>query len=101
MKIINYEINNHDLIITEGVSFEEFLVLNDRERFISQKQMFQDYFDTVYKVFLKKLEKFKKLERPIKAKERDGLLRMLKTLFEVKNMIYPDNNNQEDGHERV
>lgn len=90
MKTINYEINNNDLIMTEGVSFEEVLILNDREikRVISQEQMFQDYFDTVYDVFLKKLKKLKDLKCEISEKDEKRLTNMLKDLIISNKNIY-------------
>lgn len=90
MKTINYEINNNDLIMTEGVSFEEVLILNDREikRVISQEQMFQDYFDTVYDVFLKKLKKLKDLRCEISEKDEKRLKEMLKDLIISNKNIY-------------
>lgn len=90
MKTINYEINNNDLIMTEGVSFEEVLILNDREikRVISQEQMFQDYFDTVYGVFLKRLKKLKDLKCEISEKDEKRLTNMLKDLIISNKNIY-------------
>lgn len=90
MKTINYEINNHDLIMTEGISFEEIFILNDREikRVISQEQMFQDYFDTVYDVFLKKLKKLKDLKCEISEKDEKRLKEMLKDLIISNKNIY-------------
>lgn len=90
MKTINYEINNHDLIMTEGISFEEIFILNDREikRVISQEQMFQDYFDTVYDVFLKKLKKLKDLKCEISEKDEKRLKEMFKDLIISNKNIY-------------
>lgn len=90
MKTVNYEINNNDFIMTEGISFEEVLILNDREikRVISQEQMFQDYFDTVYDVFLKKLKKLKDLKCKICDKDEKRLTSMLKDLIISNKNIY-------------
>lgn len=88
MKIINYEINNHDLIMTEDISFHEVFILNDKTRVISQEQMFQDYFDTVYDVFLKKLKKLKDLKCKICDKDEKRLTNMLKDLITSNKNIY-------------
>lgn len=89
MKTVNYKISVNDLIITDGfLRAEETLVLNDKERVISQEEMFQGKFDIVYEVFLRKLKNLKNLKCQISQKEEKRLVEMLKDLIIANKNIY-------------
>ncbi len=91
-----YKINDNNFAIYEDSVFSRPFIINDKKNItVSQKEMFRDYFNTVYEVFLNKLNNFKNLERPANNKECEGLIHSLKMLFDAKRMIY-----EYDGGER-
>ena len=89
MKIIEYKINSNDFILAENdLCLENIYILNDKPRVISQEEMLQDYFDTVYGIFIKKLKKLKESKCKLEEKEEKKLLNMLKDLIIAHKNIY-------------
>lgn len=89
MKTIEYKINGNDFLMTENyLRLESAYVLNDKPRVISQEEMFQDYFDTVYGIFVKKLKKLKDSKCALEEKEEKKLQNMLKDLIISHKNIY-------------
>lgn len=87
-KIYSYTISNNNFLMSEyNLSSEKFFILNDRKIVISGKEMLEDYFNTIYKVFLEKLKKFKELECQASAEEIKNLTNIFKTLIDAQKMI--------------
>lgn len=83
-----YTINDNDLLVSEyNLSFEKSFILNDRKPVISGKEMLEDYFNTVYNVFLEKMKKFKELKCQASTEEVKSLTNMFKVLIDTQKMI--------------
>lgn len=83
-----YKINNSDFLVSENnFSFEKIFVLNDKNTSASEKEIFADYFNTVYAVFLQKLKKFKELKCKVSDEEEKSLTNMFKTLIDTQKML--------------
>ena len=83
-----YEIKSNDFLVSEdNFSFEKLLILNDRNTVASEKEIFKDYFDTVYQVFLQKLKKFKELKCKVSDEDEKSLTNMFKTLIDTQKML--------------
>lgn len=86
--VSSYAISANNFLLSEyDFSADRLFVLNDRKTIIGNKEMLENYFDTVYKVFLEKLEKFKELECQASAEEIKNLTNMFKTLLDAQKMI--------------
>lgn len=94
-KISSYAISSNDFLLSEyDFSVDRLFVLNDRKTIIGNKEMLEDYFDTVYKVFLEKLKNFKELECQASAEEVKSLANMFKTLIDAQKMIRGEKNEE-------
>jgi len=83
-----YEIKSNNFLVSEdNFSFEKTFVLNDRKTVASEQEIFADYFDTVYTVFLQKLKKFKELKCKVSDEEEKKLTNMFKTLIDTQKML--------------
>lgn len=84
-----YKINGNDFLMCEdNFSSDKFFVINDRKMFAaSEKEIVEDYFNTVYKVFLERLKKFKELECKVSPTEEKSLTNMFKTLIDAQKML--------------
>lgn len=83
-----YKIKSNDFLVSEdNFSFDKIFVLNDRKTVASEKEIFMDYFDTVYTVFLQKLKKFKELKCKVSDEEEKSLTNMFKTLIDTQKML--------------
>lgn len=83
-----YKISDNDFLVSEdNFSFEKMFVLNDKKTVASEKEIVEDYFDTVYKVFLEKLKKFKELKCKVSEEEEKSLTNMFKTLIDAQKML--------------
>lgn len=86
--IFSYTISANDFLLSEyDFSVDEFFILNDRKTVISNKEMLENYFNTVYNVFLEKLKKFKELECQAGAAEVKSLTNMFRTLLDAQKMM--------------
>lgn len=83
-----YKIKGNDFLVSEdNFSFDKMFILNDRKTVASEKEIFADYFDTVYSVFLQKLKKFKELKCKVSEEEEKSLINMFKTLIDTQKML--------------
>lgn len=90
-----YQINVNNCIINEEDSLlGDLFIINDMS--MSQKKIAKDYFDTIYRVFLGKLKKFKENSQGESSKEHEDLTRAFKMLIEAKKIAYEGENDTEN-----